>query len=73
MTESLGCIIVNTKQAKTRLQTLLLLLTAQAPNKQLGRSEKRVNVDALKVKGNLLKVMTKVRTSDGTDDQNRFD
>ena len=51
MTESLGCIIVSTKQAKTRLQTLLLLLTAQAPNKQSGRIEKRVNVDALKVKG----------------------
>ena len=63
MTESWGCIIVSIKQAKTRLQTLLLLLTGLAPNKQSGRIEKRVDVDALKVKGNLLKAVSKVRTS----------
>jgi hypothetical protein len=59
MAESWGCIVVSMTRAKTRLQIRVdsPLLTAWAP-KQPGRIEKRVNVDALRLKSNLLKIVS---------------
>jgi hypothetical protein len=76
MIESWGCIVVKHETGQEAPSNLSKLSSSCSPLRALASSHaesKSVNVDALKIKGNLLKIVSKVRTSYGTDDQNRFD